>query len=230
MSALKTNHRYAGFTEIVDISAGIYRQFLEICATIVDKALASGWAPDSSSKISAETQDDAIREYSSAMLDTLSQTAGDAIALLSGDASITSKHMVTLIESLSDLFYARLHSASREPEIFCIAVRDDLDANPFAKSILNVAVRESILQRRSTDYPPKTSGGPRLPTYMLNRRLAPRRSLGLRMQGRIEMLSSDIVLAATDRMAFMGKYGKIKARRQVVEGPRLFHLEETEET
>ena len=218
LSALKINHRYSGFAEIVDISSGIYRQLLEICGTIVDKALASGWTPDSSILISAEIQDDAIREYSNAMLDTLSQTAGDATELLSGDVSITSRHMVTLIESLSDLFHFRLHSQSREPEVFCISIKDELHTHPFAKSILDVAVRESILHRRSSDYPPKTPGGPPLPTYMLNRRLAPRRSLGIRMQGRIEMLSSSVELAANDRKAFMDRFGKVKLRRQVREG------------
>lgn len=231
LSALRTNHRYAGFLEIVDISAGIYRQLLEICRTIVDRALASGWTPTSPSPIAAEIQDRAIREYSNAMMNTLSQAAGDTTALLSGVVPITSKHMVTLIESISDLFYARLHSRSGEPEIFCIAIKNDIDANPFAKSILDVAVRESILHRRSADYPSKTKGEPRLPTYMLNRRLAPRRSLGVRMQGRIEMLTSDIELAAIDRTAFMNKFGKIKVRRRKIEGPRLFdNSEQIEDT
>ena len=225
LSALKTNHRYSSFAEIVDISSGIYRQLLEICAKIVDKALASSWTPDASATISAEIQDDAIREYSDAMLDTLSQTAGDSTELLSGDVSITSKHMVTLIESLSDLFYFRLHSDSREPEIFCIAIKDDLALNPFAKSTLDVAVRESILQRRSIDYTPKTPGGPPLPTYMLNRRLAPRRNLGIRMQGRIEINSSDVYLAATDKKNFMKQFGKLKVRYPQQTEPRLFPTE-----
>lgn len=225
LSGLKTYHRYSGFAEIVDISSGIYRQLLEICAKIVDKTLASGWSPDAPATVSAEIQDDAIREYSDAMLDTLSQTAGDTTALLSGDVSITSKHMVTLIESLSDLFYFRLHSKSREPEIFCVAIKDELGLHPFAKSILDVAVRESILQRRSTDYTPKTPGGPPLPTYMLNRRLAPRRNLGIRMQGRIEILSSHIELATTDRKSFIRQFGKVKVRYPRQAGPRLFPAE-----
>jgi hypothetical protein len=225
LSALKTNHRYSGFAEGVDVSSGIYRQLLEICGTIVDKALSSGWNPELLSSISAEIQDDAIREYSNAMLDTLSQTAGDSTELLSGDVSITSRHMVTLIESLSDLFHFRLHSKSREPEIFSISIKDDLTANAFAKSILDVAVRESILHRRGSDYTPKTPGGPRLPTYMLNRRLAPRRSLGVRMQGRIEILSSSIGLAATDRKAFMQRLGAVRLRSQVREGPQLFPID-----
>lgn len=221
LSSLKTNHRYAGFGEIVDISSGIYRQLLEICANIIDKALSSGWTSKATSPISSETQNGAIREYSNTMLDTLSQTAGDTTELLSGDVSITSKHMVTLIESLSDLFDFRLHSKSREPEIFCIAIKDDIDANPFARCILDVAVRESILHRRGSDYPSKTRGGSRLPTYILNRRLAPRRSLGIRMQGRIEMLSSGIELAANNREAFIRRFRTIRVGSQKYEGPQL---------
>ena len=112
-----------------------------------------------------------------------------------------------------------------EKRVRGIAIRDELALNPFAKSILDVAVRESILQRRNTDYTPKTPGGPRLPTYMLNRRLAPRRNLGIRMQGRIEIRSSDIDLAATDRKNFMKLFGKVKVRYPRQTGPGLFPAE-----
>lgn len=208
LSRKKVHHRYAGYETIIDISSGIYRQYLEICGHIVSKALARGWRPDSGTGISAEDQDDAIREYSRAMLDGLSITAGDTSALLSGKIEVTSKQMLTLVHSLLQLFSDRLHSNIREPEIFCIAIKDDLDANREAKTILDVAVRESILHRRQADYPPKTKGGPSLPTYMLNRRLAPIRTLGLRMQGRIEMSSRDVVLAARDTNAFTRKFSK----------------------
>jgi hypothetical protein len=116
--------------------------------------------------------------------------------------------MVTFIESLSQLFKNRLHSNIREPEIFCLAIRDGIEGNPEAKSILDVALRESILHRRATDYTPKSAGGAPLPTFMLNRRLAPRRGIGLRMQGRIEVVSGDIVLAAEDTAAFVKKFLK----------------------
>ena len=212
----KIHHRYAGYDTVIDISSGIYRQYLEICSRIVAKALASGWRPVSRVPINAEIQDDCIREYSREMMDSLSVTAGDTTALLTGNIQVTSKHMVTFIESLSQLFKNRLLSNIREPEIFCISVRDGLDKNAMAKAILDVAERESILQRRSSDYTPKTAGGPSLPTYMLNRRLAPRWSLGVRMQGRIEILSSDVVLAAENTKAFVTKMSKVQ------EEPSLF--------
>ncbi len=204
----KIHHTYAGYDAIIDISSGIYRQYLEICGRIVAKALASGWRPNTNDKIEATVQDDAIREYSGAMKKSLSVTAGDTSFLLSGDLAVTSKQMVKLIESLCALFKKRLHSQSREPEIFSISIKDSIQENPNAKAILDVAVRESIMQRRKEDYPPKTSGGPALPTFMLNRRLAPHQGLGVRMQGRIEIRASDVVLAATDTDTFVKKFLK----------------------
>ena len=209
----KIRHRYAGFQDILDISSGIFRQYLEICKEIVSKALSQGWVPSATKPISAEIQNDAIRRYSQNMMHELQQTAGSADTLLSGDIKITSKQMVTLVESLSNLFYDRLHAKMREPEVFTFSIRDNLAANKHAKLLLDVAVRESILQEREDPYPPKTSGGPPLPTYMMNRRLIPRRDLSPRMQGRIEMVAQDIVLSATNPEAFHRKFIRAKAQK-----------------
>lgn len=210
LASKKIHHRYSGYEAVIDISSGIYRQYLELCNRIVVKAFAASWKPDSQQVINSEIQDEAIREYSRDMMDSLSVTAGDTTALLAGDINVTSKHMVTFIQSLSQLFKKRLHSSIREPEIFCISIRDELDFNPTAKAILDVAVRESILQRRSADYSPKTPGGPSLPTFMLNRRLAPRWGLGVRMQGRIEISTADVVLAAENTDRFVRQFSKDK--------------------
>lgn len=207
------HHNYAGYETAIDVSSGIYRQYLEICGQIVARALSSGWRPDSGQSIGAGTQDKAIRDYSHAMMHSLSATAGDTTALLSGNIQITSMQMVTFIQSIAELFRRRMLSAIREPEIFSIAIRDSLEGHEMAKAILDVASRESILQRRSTDYSSKTGGGERLPTYMLNRRLAPWWGLGLRMQGRIELLADDVVLAAMDSRAFLEKFMKPVERK-----------------
>lgn len=208
----KIRHRYAGYQDILDISSGIFRQYLEICKEIISKALSQNWTHNAGKAISAEIQNDAIRRYSQNMMHELQQTAGSTDTLLSGDIRITSKQMVTLVESLSNLFYNRLHSKMREPEVFTFSIRDDLTVNQHAKLLLDVAVRESILQEREDPYPPKTSGGPPLPTYMMNRRLIPRRDLSPRMQGRIEMVARDLVLAATNADGFNKKF--IRAKRQ----------------
>ena len=213
---LRKNHipyRNAGYQDIIDVSSGIIRQYLEMCKEIVTKASAQGWTPTSASPISPEIQNDEMRKYSQNMIHELCQTAGTTDALLFGDITITSRQMVTLIESLCDLFYHRLHSGGREPEIFTIAIRGPLETNQHAKLLLDVAVRESILQLRDDPYPPKTAGGPPLPTYMLNRRLLPRRDRSPRMQGRIEMGAPDIADAATRPEVFTNKYIKSHPNR-----------------
>ncbi len=200
----KIRMRYAGLEYVTMISSGIYRQFLEACKLIFDRAHDGGWTPDQG-EVKSETQDKALRAYSEEMLQQFSRTSGDAQALLSGDIEVTSQHMISLIESLCDVFYSRLHAPNHgEPEIICIAIRDDLNQCPEANTFLRIAVRESIFHR--FQYPPKTPGGPNLPAFMLNRRLGPRRDLSIRrMQGRIEIDARDILLAVSDRKKFFNK-------------------------
>jgi len=197
----KIRMRYSGLEYVVMVSSGVFRQFLEVCKLIFDRAHDKGWSPKLGG-VAPEVQDDAMREYSGQMMQQFTRTSGYSQDLLSGDLDVTSKHMITLIESLCNLFYDRLHIHDhREPEILCIAVRDDLSHNPRADTYLKIAVRESILHR--LEYPPKVAGGPPLEAFMLNRRLGPRRDLSIRrMQGRIEVECQDIILAVTDAEKF----------------------------
>jgi Cdc6-like AAA superfamily ATPase len=205
----KIRYRYAGFESITMVSSGIFRQFMEACKYIVDRAHDGGWCPQDGG-IPAEVQDAAIREYSEVMIDQFSWTAGDAAHLLAGDIGVTSMHMVRLIESLCDLFYSRLHTPWHgEPEIICLAIRDDLTRCDDVRLFLQIAVRESILHRFR--YPPKSAGGPDLPAFMLNRRLGPRRDLSItRMQGRIEVDAADVRRAVEDRHVFLQRFQSAK--------------------
>jgi hypothetical protein len=196
--------RYAGLSYLIDVSSGIIRQFLEQCKLILDAAHDVGWKPDSGSPIGADLQNRVLRGYSHAFFDNINQAAGSTDDLLSGELGITSQEVANLVESLSDLFYARLHHPGHgEPEIITIAVKGELKEHP--RVLLAVAVRESIVHGFS--YPPKTAGGSPLPAYLLNRRLCPRRNLSPhRMQGRIEVTAEDVVLATKDRRAFVSKF------------------------
>jgi len=199
-----TVERYAGLDDLINVSSGIIRQFLEQCKLVVDDAHDQGWNPDDGKAISAELQNQRVRRYSRTFFDNINQAAGSGDDLLSDDLGVTSQEMATLVESLSDLFYARLHYPGHgEPEIITIAVKGEM-TKP-AQALLSVAVRESIVHAFS--YPPKTSGGGPLPAYMLNRRLCPRRNLSARrMQGRIEMSAADVILASQDRRAIVSRF------------------------
>lgn len=206
----KIEHHYAGPDTIIDISSGIFRQFLEINSRIVSSALDRGWIPDSSKKIRQDVQNTTIREYSNDMLRSLGETAGDISSLSQCKFDVTSTHLINLSNSLIRLFSNRLYSDVKDAEVIAISVKGDLLTPSLAKSVLDVAVRESILQRRSIDYPSKTHSEGRLPTFSLNRRLAPKGNLGVKMQGRYEINIKDIELAATDTERFLSKFSSKK--------------------
>ncbi len=198
----KIAHRYAGRSTVIDLSSGIFRQFLEICSGIVDLALADGWHPSSGKRIGPEKQNKAIREWSKDMFRSLG-SSGDVSSLATRGFAVTSENLINLANSLSRFFQNRLLSESKDPEVIAIAIKDSLSHDSFARCLLDVAVRESVLQRRSVDYPSKSGGGERLPTYNINRRLAPHVGIGTKLQGRHELDSAMLELAARDTEEFL---------------------------
>lgn len=207
LAGKKIAHRYAGKATIIDLSSGIFRQFLEICSGIVELALADGWQPSTGKKIGPERQNKAIREWSKDMFRSLG-SSGDVSTLKRSDEIITSDHLINFATSLSRYFQVRLLSSSKDPEVIAIAVRGPLPTDSFARFLLEVAVRESVLQRRSVDYPSKSGGGERLPTFILNRRLIPHVGIGAKLQGRHELTASQIRLAAEDVDEFLRQVTK----------------------
>ncbi|MDK9726306.1 MAG: hypothetical protein OEL88_15675 [Sterolibacteriaceae bacterium MAG5] len=209
----KISHRYAGRSTVIDLSSGIFRQFLELCSGIVDLALADGWSPASGKPIGAEKQNKAIREWSKDMFRSLG-SSGDVSSLGRKEHVITSEHLINLANSLCRYFQARLLSDSNDPEVIAIAIRDELPNDSFEKCLLDMAVRESVLQRRSIDYTSKSGGGERLPTFMLNRRLVPQVGIGTKLQGRYEISKSMLGIAATDTEQFLKAIRKVSDANQ----------------
>jgi Cdc6-like AAA superfamily ATPase len=204
-------HRYAGATTIVDLSSGILRQFLEICNAIVAVALASGWTPSTLTRIGPSFQNAAIRDWSDQWLAKLTEGL-TTTELQTQEQRVSAKHLVTLANSLSRFFSERLYSESKDPELIAIAIRGAVPAGSLCESILRIAVRESILQPRSSDYTSKSDTGVRLPTYLLNRRLVPRVNIGTKLQGRYEISTADVELASLDTERFLKKMGLPKTQ------------------
>ena len=216
----KIEHRYAGPAAIIELSSGIFRQFLEICSDVVDQALGSGWRPEGTKKIGPVSQNQAIRKWSRDMLRSLGNS-GDISTLSRRNFNVTSRHIVNIAQGLSSYFAARLYSESKDPEVLAIAIRGEFHDDSFARALIDVAVRESVLQRRSVDYPAKSGGAVRLPTYSLNRRLVPMVSIGYKLQGRHEITAEDVELLATDPESFVAKMLKSINDRDVKQKPLL---------
>lgn len=203
----RTFHRYAGRSAVIELSSGIFRQFLELCSGIVDIALADGWSPATGKKIRVEKQNKAIREWSKDMFRSLG-SSGDVSSLGKKEHVITSENLINLANSLCRYFQMRLLSDSKDPEVIAISIRDILLNDSFEKCLLDVAVRESVLQRRFVDYTSKSGSAERLPTFVLNRRLVPHAGIGTKLQGRHEISSALLRLAAEDTEAFLNAMRK----------------------
>jgi Cdc6-like AAA superfamily ATPase len=202
----KVEHRYAGVNDVVDLSSGIFRQFLEINSQIVSAALDSNWEPSGKKSIGVEIQNSAIREYSNNMLRTFGESGSLFSRLDSSTEDLTSREFINFTKSIIWLFQSRLYGNTNDGEVTAISIRGDLNENKLAKAILDVAFRESILQRKKNDYSAKNYSEGRLPTYYLNKRLAPIGNLGLKMQGRIEIEASHIVDAALSPDLFKQRF------------------------
>jgi predicted MPP superfamily phosphohydrolase/Cdc6-like AAA superfamily ATPase len=198
----KIEHRYAGSDALVEFSSGIFRQFLEINSRIVSAALDVGWNPEKSKKIGPDLQSNEVRIYSEDMLRNLGETAGDTSSLSHYEYEVISAHLINLTNSLIGLFSNRLYGGGKDGEVISIAIKGNFNESSFGRAILDVAVRESILQRREIDYSSKTHGEGKLPTFSLNKRLVPKGRLGLKMQGRYELDLQQVELAAKDSKKF----------------------------
>jgi len=206
LKSKKIMHRYGGPNTIVDISSGIFRQFLEICSKIVSSALDRNWRPDKEKKIGIEVQNDEIRLYAKEMLEKIKNTSGNTSYFTENNYIITSKHLYKLTISLLGLFRYKLYYGNKDAEVLAFSIKDDSIEKSFAKTILDVAVQASILQRRSIDYSSKNDGSEKLPTFFINKRLAPHYNLGLKMQGRYELTLADIELATKSSEKFLDKF------------------------
>ncbi len=211
----KIEHRYAGINTVIDVSSGIYRQFLEVCSGIFVGALDSGWTYASNKKISESIQNTAIRKYSEDMIASIGETAGDSSRREFSEHDITSQNLVTFSESVCQMFSDRLYNTEiKDAAVIDIAIKDKGEDDSYANAILRVAVRESILQPKSFSYSDKSDPSRKLPTYTLNRRLVPRYNLFTRMQGRIELTERQIELAATDTRKFLDSVKPVKRKRK----------------
>ena len=206
----KIELRYAGINTVVDVSSGIYRQFLELCSKIVGTALDANWSPDSGKAIGMSIQNMAIRSYSEDLIGGIGKTAGDASRREFTQHEITSQNLVNLSVSLCEYFNHRLYNTTlKDAAVIDFAVKGDVEYDSYGSAVLRIAVRESILQEKERPYTDKSNPAKSLPTYTLNRRLTPKYNLHPRMKGRVELSIAEIEMAAKNPELFL-KSKKVK--------------------
>jgi hypothetical protein len=193
----KQRKSYAGFSNLVHLSSGVVRDFLEPCYLMVDACVKKGSEIASLTCVPPSTQDAVCYRYSEDFLDVKLQ---DIRKDLPPENWSQLDALRTLILSLGQLFYDRLHDPSaREARVFSFTLRgpstQELD------EILELGVRYRYFQRRT--YSTKEGGG-RQPWYILNRRLCPVFKLDpTGFEGRIQLSAEHLQLACQDAGRFV---------------------------
>jgi hypothetical protein len=193
----KQRKSYAGFQNLVHLSSGVVRDFLEPCYLMVDACIRKGAMITELQSVAPSVQDEVCYKYSEEFLDVKLQ---DIRKDLPPENWSQLDALRTMIESLGRLFYERLHDPSaREARLFSFTVRGSLSDD--LTQILQLGVRHRYFQRRT--YSTKEGGG-REPWYILNRRLCPVFKLDpTGFEGRISLSSEDIRIACEDPTRFV---------------------------
>jgi len=217
LSKAKQRRNYAGFDNVVHLSSGIVRDFLEPCYLMFGKLLDQGQQPRQIDHIPPVMQDAVLFQYSEELLVHRFTAIRQSSPPERWDDV---KALETLIGSLGKLFYERLHDPeAREARLFSFTVRgqvaDDLEA------VLQLGVHHRYFQLRS--YSTKEGGG-REKWYILNRRLCPVFNLDpTGFEGRISITPELLRVACSDIDRFIKLRLKVRPSQDI---PDLFSLEE----
>jgi len=213
-----STYKYAGFEQLVHISSGIIRYFLEAASQMYGKMRAkSGQTIEC---IDPSIQDDVVRdqarEFFFAEFDKLEADEGETFENLS-----KIKRLRNLIRALGGTFHEILVSNASERRVFSIAFSDDPGVEIL--SVFKLGVRYGYFHESSIG---NKEGTGRTRLYILSRRLAPVFTLDPTSFAGYKFTTSGVIREAMERpKTFVGKIqsGGVDA---LLENPQLPLFEE----
>lgn len=159
-----STYSYAGFDQLVHISDGVIRHFLEAASRMWSVTQASNGGADVTS-IPPSIQNQIVREMADSLM-------SDFDKLELEDAKDSVQKLRNLVEALGGIFQQIMLSDRSERRAFSIAFSDAPDEE--VQRILDLGVRYGYLQR---SYIGNKDGTGRTVQYIFSRRLAPRFTL-----------------------------------------------------
>lgn len=171
ISKSSSSYSYSGFDQLVHLSSGIVRYFLEPAHIMYSKAIA---AVDNGSEttinyISDSIQNDVVRDIAENFLFSELErykNEGHEKAIPREDL----RKLSNLVQGLGGLFRQILLSDRSERRVFSIAISDELSEE--AETILNIGINFGFFHKSTIGRKDRKSGG-RTKLYIMNRRLAP---------------------------------------------------------
>ena len=195
----KTEKYYSGFDEIAHISSGVIRNFLEPCQLMFNEVKRGGTAVEDIDHIPPQIQHDVLKQNSE---DFLKEAPEKIAKNLPQEDMKYLDDLKTLVRSLGELFYNRLHDPnSREPRVFSFTIRGGIPEDSDIDKVLELGRR--IRYFKVSTYSTKEGGG-RSDWYILNRRLAPMFKLDpTGFEGRITLTPELLEIGCKDTREFV---------------------------
>ena len=173
-----STYSYAGFSQLVHISSGLVRYFLEAAAIMFDNQIIEEGI-ERCTFIKPSIQDSVIRMEADKLLG--SESGAFAIDIPRewgeqatasqpdrGENTLETKRLRNLIRALGGIFYTRLISEYAERRVFSVAISGVADSD--VKDVLDLGVQLGFFHRTMIG---NKDGTGRTPLYVLTRRLAP---------------------------------------------------------
>jgi hypothetical protein len=207
-------YSYAGFRNLVDLSSGVVRWFLEPASRMYDRVVSeTAGLSTHVTQIPVSIQDAVIKEWSSEFLEPLTRhttsISDDQQDLSEGLDSLHAyghetemyEQLRNLIEGLGRLFRSRLlDPEASEQRVLSVVLRDDPSVS--LQRVLNMGVQLGYLQR--TDNAAKEALGGRRPRYILARRLGPHYKLDISgYAAHLSIMSNVLERATRDPASFV---------------------------
>lgn len=203
----KARKSYAGFDNLVHLSSGIVRSFLDCCSRMYTRYTEKnpGQEPES---IPISIQDTIIREYADEFIQAQILDKIEELDPRSKEYKEL-QQLRNLLLGLGTLFRARLMDKdSREPRIISISLKDQADDE--LKRVLDLAEREAFLHYK---WYRSKRGDHNLQCYVLNRRLCPHFNLDASgFQGRLEVSADELKQSITDPKGFSNRILRRRSR------------------
>jgi len=225
-SKQQSNYRYAGFSQLVHISSGIIRFFLDNAAEMYAKqqlreeSRSQTEARSEVTHIDPTVQDEVVREAADQLmfgaLDKLEQEAIQANAV---QHASDFKKLRNLIRALGGIFQEILLSNRSERRVFSIALSDDPPEEVMA--VLRLGVEHGYFYEAAIG---SKEGKWRTRRYVLTRRLAPHFKLDPMGFSGYLFVTSELLAAAIDQPKRAIQAFKEERLGYVVESSQL-HLE-----
>lgn len=193
-------YSYAGFKNIVDISSGIIRFFLEPASQMYSEAKAQQDKNSPVLNIPSSIQDHVLKSWSEEFIISEFEKIKRDIEKCSenSDPSIVSQ-LYCLINSLGGLFRQVLLSSGSQRRIFSIMVNGEMD--DALQRVFQLGVEWGYFQRSTA---PSKEGYGRQYRFVLSRRLAPYFKLDASSYaGQLSITVDDLKIACTDSDKFV---------------------------